>query len=175
MPVQTPIRQGLRRSEKDDRVAGPGRGGGTSPTGRYSSALDDGVARWRLRSSPGTHLEAYMLEGRSDLAALWDIRIQPDYRRRGIGSRLFRRAGEWGAGAKGSRQLKIETQNINVAACKFYARPGLLPRSHPPRHLREPARRGPVGLVHEPLNGVSCYPALSVDSLFSASARPRAA
>ena len=57
------------------------------------------------------------------MRSLWDIRIRPDYRRRGIGSRLFRRAGEWARG-KGSRQLKIETQNINVAACKFYASQG---------------------------------------------------
>ena len=86
------------------------------------AALDDGarvggaVVAW---DTPGV----YILEGRPDLAVLWDIRIRPDYRRRGIGSRLFRRAAEW-ARAKGCRQLKIETQNINVAACKFYAGQG---------------------------------------------------
>ena len=64
-----------------------------------------------------------MLEGRTDLAALWDIRVHPDYRRQGIGTSLFQRASEW-AKAKGCRQLKIETQNVNVGACKFYAGQG---------------------------------------------------
>ena len=62
-----------------------------------------------------------MLEGRSDLAVLWDIRVLPSARRRGVGSALFDAAMAWGA-ARGCRELKIETQNINVAACRFYAR-----------------------------------------------------
>ncbi len=64
-----------------------------------------------------------MLEGRDDLACLWDIRISPDYHRVGIGSNLFAAAAEW-ARAKGCRHLKIETQNINVPACRFYAGQG---------------------------------------------------
>lgn len=64
-----------------------------------------------------------MLEGRNDLAVLWDIRVRPDCRRRGIGTSLFRHAVNW-AKQFGCRQLKIETQNINVAACRFYARQG---------------------------------------------------
>ncbi len=64
-----------------------------------------------------------MLEGRRDLAALWDIRVARDVRGRGIGSRLFEAAEAWAA-ARGCRQLKIETQNINVPACRFYARQG---------------------------------------------------
>ncbi len=64
-----------------------------------------------------------MLEGRDDLAALWDIRVHPDRRRQGIGTRLFRRAVEW-ARARQCRQLKIETQNVNVQACRFYAGQG---------------------------------------------------
>jgi GNAT superfamily N-acetyltransferase len=64
-----------------------------------------------------------MLEGRSDLAALWDIRVAPDARRRGVGAALFQRAGGW-AHRQGCRQLKIETQNTNVAACRFYERQG---------------------------------------------------
>lgn len=63
------------------------------------------------------------LEGRTDLAELWDIRVHADYRRGGIGTSLFQRVCEW-AGAKGCRELKIETQNVNVGACKFYARQG---------------------------------------------------
>jgi ribosomal protein S18 acetylase RimI-like enzyme len=64
-----------------------------------------------------------MLEGRRDLAVLWDIRVSPEERGRGVGSALFRAVEEW-ASARGCRQLKVETQNINVPACKFYARQG---------------------------------------------------
>jgi ribosomal protein S18 acetylase RimI-like enzyme len=64
-----------------------------------------------------------MLEGRRDLAVLWDIRVVPEARWRGIGSALFRAVEAWAA-ARGCKQLKIETQNINVPACRFYARQG---------------------------------------------------
>jgi GNAT superfamily N-acetyltransferase len=64
-----------------------------------------------------------MLEGRRDLAVLWDIRVAPDARRRGVGSALFERVEAW-AQLHGCRQLKIETQNTNVRACRFYERPG---------------------------------------------------
>jgi GNAT superfamily N-acetyltransferase len=64
-----------------------------------------------------------MLEGRRDLAVLWDIRVAPDARGKGIGSALFERAAAW-AQVQGCCQLKIETQNINVRACRFYARHG---------------------------------------------------
>jgi ribosomal protein S18 acetylase RimI-like enzyme len=65
----------------------------------------------------------HMLEGRDDLAVLWDIRVAPEARGQGVGSALFR-AAEARAAARGCRQLKIETQNINVPACLFYARQG---------------------------------------------------
>ena len=64
-----------------------------------------------------------MLEGRSDLAVLWDIRVSPESRGRGVGAALFGAVEAWAA-ARGCRQLKIETQNINVPACRFYARQG---------------------------------------------------
>jgi GNAT superfamily N-acetyltransferase len=64
-----------------------------------------------------------MLEGRKDLAVLWDIRVCPEARGRGVGSALFRAVEVWAA-ARGCSQLKIETQNINVPACRFYARQG---------------------------------------------------
>jgi len=64
-----------------------------------------------------------MLVNRKDLAVLWDIRVHPDYRRDGIGTKLFRRASEM-ARSSGCRQLKIETQNVNVPACRFYAKQG---------------------------------------------------
>lgn len=61
-----------------------------------------------------------MLEDRSDLAVLWDIRVAPDFRGRGVGRALFDAAGTWML-TRGCRELKVETQNINVPACRFYA------------------------------------------------------
>lgn len=56
-------------------------------------------------------------------AVLWDIRVHPDDRRRGIGSMLFKQAVDW-AKRKGCVYLKIETQNVNVPACRFYSKNG---------------------------------------------------
>lgn len=64
-----------------------------------------------------------MLEGRRDLAVLWDIRVAPRVRGRGVGAVLFRVAEAWARG-RGCRELKIETQNVNAAACRFYAAMG---------------------------------------------------
>jgi streptothricin acetyltransferase len=64
-----------------------------------------------------------MLEGRDDLAVLWDIRVAPEYKRRGIGKALFHAAVQW-CREQGLKMLKIETQNVNVAACRFYASQG---------------------------------------------------
>ena len=64
-----------------------------------------------------------MLEGRKDLAVLWDIRVVPALRGQGIGSVLFRAAEAW-ALARGAMWLEIETQNINAGACQFYQRHG---------------------------------------------------
>lgn len=65
----------------------------------------------------------HMLEGRRELAVLWDIRVDPYHRREGIGAALFRHAAGWSR-ARGCTRLKIETQNINVPACRFYRRMG---------------------------------------------------
>ena len=64
-----------------------------------------------------------MLEGRDDVAVLWDLRVHPHFRGEGIGHRLFAAAAEW-ARTKHCRELKAETQNINVPACRFYERQG---------------------------------------------------
>ena len=67
--------------------------------------------------------EVGMLEGRRDLAVLWDLRVAPEVRGRGVGAALFRAAERWAA-ARGARWLKVETQSVNVPACRFYARQG---------------------------------------------------
>ncbi|NQT85506.1 GNAT family N-acetyltransferase [bacterium] len=74
------------------------------------------VVAW---DTPGVH----KLEGRKDVAALWDLRVHPAHRRTGVGSKLFQAAVAW-AKERGCRCLKVETQNINVPACRFYARQG---------------------------------------------------
>lgn len=62
-----------------------------------------------------------MLEGRRDMAVLWDIRVAPEVRGTGVGAALFHAAESW-AVARGCRWMKVETQNVNVPACRFYAR-----------------------------------------------------
>ncbi len=62
-------------------------------------------------------------DSRDDLAVLWDIRVAPSVRRRGLGRALFE-AAEAHAVARGCVELKVETQNINVPACRFYAARG---------------------------------------------------
>lgn len=67
--------------------------------------------------------EIEMLENLADMACLWDLRVRPEYRNRGVGRGLFERVVDWSK-ARRCRLLKIETQNINVPACRFYARQG---------------------------------------------------
>jgi len=62
-----------------------------------------------------------MLENHSDVTCLWDLRVDPSYRDKGIGHQLFNSAIEWSR-QRNCWNLKVETQNINVHACKFYAR-----------------------------------------------------
>lgn len=60
---------------------------------------------------------------RGTSAVLWDIRVSLQARRQGVGSALFRAAEVW-AQAKGCRQIEVETQSINVPACKVNALQG---------------------------------------------------
>jgi len=79
--------------------------GGDRPAGAATVAVDtEGI---------------YMLEGRKDLAVLWDIRVQPGARGQGVGTALLDHAAAW-ARQRGCSQLKVETQNVNVSACRFY-------------------------------------------------------
>ncbi len=60
-----------------------------------------------------------MLEGRTDIAVLVDIRVRAEAQRKGVGAALFNAAKRW-AEDRGCREMKIETQDVNVAACRFY-------------------------------------------------------
>ena len=63
--------------------------------------------------------ELTILQDRRDVAALWDIRVDPVRRRQGIGTALFRAAEDWAA-SRQCKELRIETQNTNLPACRFY-------------------------------------------------------
>jgi len=67
--------------------------------------------------------EINMLSGRDDLAVLWDIRVDDAYKHQGIGQALFDMAVKWSR-EHGIVQLKIECQNNNVPAVKFYHKQG---------------------------------------------------
>lgn len=60
---------------------------------------------------------------RPGAAVLWDIRVCPHVRHRGVGRRLIAFA-EDHARTQGRRYVDAETQNTNVAACRFYASAG---------------------------------------------------
>lgn len=60
-----------------------------------------------------------MLAGRDDLAVLWDIRVEEKYKSQGVGQHLFGMAADWARG-QGLVQMKIECQNDNVPAVRFY-------------------------------------------------------
>ncbi len=68
-------------------------------------------------------LELDMLQGRKDVALIWDLRIALEWRHRGVGRHLFAAAKEW-AKSKGCTEMRVETQNINIPACRFYASQG---------------------------------------------------
>ncbi|MEK7467022.1 MAG: GNAT family N-acetyltransferase [Planctomycetota bacterium] len=79
-----------------------------------------------------------LLEGRPDLACLWDIRVRPEHRGHGIGTLLFQAAKSWALN-RGAREMKIETQDINVPACRFYMRQGCrLTAANPGVYERHP-------------------------------------
>ena len=83
---------------------------GETPVGGAAVALNTSVY-------PMDHFQ------RKDLAVLCDIRVHPDARGRGIGAQLFRYGADW-ARSQGYGQFGLETQSINVPACRFYAKQG---------------------------------------------------
>jgi GNAT superfamily N-acetyltransferase len=67
--------------------------------------------------------DAGMFSERTDIAVLWDLRVAPNLRGRGVASALLGAVEEW-ARASGARALGVETQNVNVPACRFYSARG---------------------------------------------------
>lgn len=88
-----------------------------------------------------------MLEGREDLSVLWDLRVSPEYQRQGVGTRLFALAADWSR-EQGFAEMKIECQNNNAAAVKFYHRQGaVLGGIHTRAYFREPGCREEIQLL----------------------------
>jgi GNAT superfamily N-acetyltransferase len=71
------------------------------------------------RDTPGMN----MLEGRTDVALIMDIRIAFAFRGMGIGRALFENALVWAQDHR-CAELRVETQDVNVPACRFYAAMG---------------------------------------------------
>ena len=67
--------------------------------------------------------EINLLYGRDDLASLWDIRVDDEYKQKGIGQALFDMTVIW-AREQSLVQMSIECQNNNVPAIKFYHKQG---------------------------------------------------
>ncbi len=67
--------------------------------------------------------ELDFLEGRDDVAALWDIRVDPEWRGKGIGAMLFESVVDF-ARSRRCKEIKVETQDVNVPACRFYEKQG---------------------------------------------------
>lgn len=86
--------------------------------GAYRDGVRIGGAVLAFRTA-----DLWMLAGRDDVAMVWDLRVAPEHRGSGTGSALFGAAGDW-ARQRGAGWLKIETQNVNVAACRFYRKMG---------------------------------------------------
>ena len=74
------------------------------------------VAAWKTP-------ELGLLGSREDLVSLWDLRVDPAHRHSGVGYRLFEAVVIW-ARERQCVELVIETQDINVPACRFYVRQG---------------------------------------------------
>ncbi len=68
---------------------------------------------------PRAH-DAGMLAERRDTALLWDLRVASLVRRQRVGAKLVAVA-EGQAIRHGAQSLVVETQNVNVPACRFYA------------------------------------------------------
>lgn len=63
------------------------------------------------------------LGGRPGSGLLWDLRVAPSWRRRGVGRTLLA-AAEVAVRSAGVHRLDAETQDTNVAACRLYAASG---------------------------------------------------
>ena len=120
--VDAPLDQPLTKDFDDDEPVAHWRCLGDISHWGFFAAFFDGQrvgGAVVAHKTPGVH----MLEGREDLAVLWDMRVHPGVRRSGVGTRLLDHAIQF-ARVSGYAFLKVESQNTNPAACRFYAKSG---------------------------------------------------
>lgn len=119
--------------------------------GAYNAGQRVGAAVVILEST-----DVVRLGGEAGLALLWDLRVAPEARGRGVGRALLR-AAEVSARDAGARGMVIETQTINVAACALYARAGY--RITKVASNAYPDIPGEVQVMWAKTFGPSCHPA----------------
>lgn len=95
----------------------------------------------------GTTPNLYMLGGMKDACVLWDIRVDDKYKHQGIGQKLFDQVKKV-AIADGYKKMIIESQNINVAACRFYRKQGaVIAKIDTNAYCSEPGLENEVQLI----------------------------
>lgn len=88
----------------------------------FFMAFDDKIPIGAVTVASRTK-DVHMLSGREDLAVLWDIRVSDEYKGKGVGQALLDMAIDWSR-KQNLVQMKIECQNTNVPAIKFYHKQG---------------------------------------------------
>src|SRR5687768_10925045 len=130
VPISFEVREFL---DPDDLARHPGRRVMTVREAKqpfikdYDWVMTPDLTDWALLAarSDGARVggAAVAFEERNDLAVLWDLRVAPQARRCGVGTALLRTVEAWAARQSVS-WLKVETQNINVPAYRFYLHHG---------------------------------------------------
>lgn len=95
------------------------------------------------------------LAGRASFALLWDIRVAASSRRSGVGRALLAEA-EAIARNAGCIGVEVETQDVNVPACRLYAAADFRLRDVSPLAYSEAPRE--TRLTWDKLAGNSCAP-----------------
>jgi streptothricin acetyltransferase len=86
----------------------------------WKSPSNDSIPATKLTSTAATTRSRW-----NRFAIIWDIAVDPPFRRRGIGRRLIEQATAW-ARARDLPGVMLETQHINVAACRLYESCGFI-------------------------------------------------
>jgi ribosomal protein S18 acetylase RimI-like enzyme len=109
-------------------------------TWTFLTARDDGRCVAGAIAIYGSS-EIDLLDGRDDLALIWDLRVAPAIRGQGIGSKLLA-AAEQAMSRRGALMMKVETQDVNTSAVRFYQRHGYtVEREVPGAYLEFPDER----------------------------------
>ncbi|WP_409250627.1 GNAT family N-acetyltransferase [Bacillus sp. SCS-153A] len=79
-------------------------------------------------------------------ATLWDLRVQPAARNKGIGGQLLEAVIQWSK-ERGYKTLMVETQNVNTPACNFYAKNGFVLETIDVHGYRDPLVEDEIQLL----------------------------